>query len=307
MSLRRLNAMNSYTDIAADGWVASLPRPLQPYALLARLDRPIGAWLLFLPGLWSILLAQAPWRETAWLVALFFVGSFLMRGAGCVVNDMWDRDLDRQVTRTAGRPLASGVLRMRHATIFLAVLLGISLLILLQLRPLAQALGVGSLVLVALYPLAKRVTWWPQLMLGITFGWGAPMGYAAAGGRIDAAALALYAGAIVWILGYDTIYAHQDREDDALVGIKSTARLFAGQSKQFLIACYAATTLLLMTAFWLAGLKLAIIGVALGGLVFLGRQVHALDIDDPGLCLRLFKSNREFGLFVAAMIVIARL
>jgi 4-hydroxybenzoate polyprenyltransferase len=299
--------MNSYTDIAADGWVASLPRPLRPYALLARLDRPIGAWLLFLPGLWSILLAQAPWAETAWLVALFFTGSFLMRGAGCVVNDMWDRDLDRQVTRTAGRPLASGVLRMRHATIFLAVLLGISLLILLQLRPLAQALGVGSLVLVALYPLAKRVTWWPQLMLGITFGWGAPMGYAAAGGRIDAAALTLYAAAIVWILGYDTIYAHQDREDDALVGIKSTARLFAGQSKPFLIACYSATTLLLMTAVWLAGLRLAIIGVVLGALVFLGRQVRALDIDEPGLCLRLFKSNREFGLFVAAVIVIARL
>ena len=284
-----------------------LPKPMQPYALLARLDRPIGAWLLFLPGLWSILLVQAPWRETAWLVSLFFVGSFLMRGAGCVVNDMWDRDLDRQVTRTAARPLASGVLRMREAAMFLAILLSLSLLILLQLRPLAQALGVGSLVLVALYPLAKRVTWWPQLMLGITFGWGAPMGYAAAGGRLNAASGLLYAAAIVWILGYDTIYAHQDREDDALVGIKSTARLFAGRSRPFLVACYTATTVMLMATIWLAGLKLATIGVALGAVVFLGRQVRALDIDDPGLCLRLFKSNREFGLFVAAMIVIARL
>jgi 4-hydroxybenzoate polyprenyltransferase len=299
--------MKPYTDIAADGWVAALPAWMRPYALLARLDRPIGAWLLFLPGLWSILLAQAPWAETAWLVALFFVGSFLMRGAGCVVNDMWDRDLDRQVTRTADRPLASGALRMRRAAIFLAGLLGISLLILLQLRPLAQLLGVASLVLVALYPLAKRVTWWPQLMLGFTFGWGAPMGYAAAGGRIDAAAIALYAASIVWILGYDTIYAHQDREDDALVGIKSTARLFAGRSQDFLMACYVATTALLMTAVWLAGVNLAIPGVALGAAWFLGRQIRALNIDDPALCLCHFKSNREFGLFVAAMILIARL
>ena len=299
--------MNSYTDIAADGWVASLPRPWRPFALLARLDRPIGAWLLFLPGLWSILLAQAPWRETAWLVALFFVGSFLMRGAGCVVNDMWDRDLDRQVTRTAGRPLASGVLRMRQAALFLAILLGISLLILLQLRPLAQALGVGSLVLVALYPLAKRVTWWPQLMLGVTFGWGAPMGYAAAGGRIDDVALVLYAASIMWILGYDTIYAHQDREDDALVGIKSTARLFGGRSKAFLVVCYTATALLLMAAVWLAGLTFAAIGVALAAAILLGRQIRSLDINDPGLCLRLFKSNREFGLVIAAVFIAARL
>ena len=299
--------MNTYTDIAADGWVASLPKAWRPYALLARFDRPIGGWLLFLPGLWSILLAQAPWRATAWLIALFFVGAFLMRGAGCVVNDMWDRDLDRRVTRTAGRPLASGALRMRQAAIFLGGLLGISLLILLQLSPLAQALGVGSLALVVLYPLAKRVTWWPQLMLGITFGWGAPMGYAAARGQIDAAALVLYGAAIVWILGYDTIYAHQDREDDALVGIKSTARLFGGRSRGFLVACYAATTLLLMIAVWLAGLPWAMVGVALGGALLLGRQIWALDITDPGLCLRLFKSNREFGLFVAAVIVIARL
>ncbi len=299
--------MNSYTDIAADGWVASLPRSWRPYALLARADRPIGGWLLFLPGLWSILLAQAPWRQTGWLIALFLVGSFLMRGAGCVVNDMWDRDLDRKVTRTAGRPLASGALRMREAAMFLAALLGISLLILLQLSPLAQALGVGSLALVALYPLAKRVTWWPQLMLGITFGWGAPMGYAAARGHIDATALVLYAAAIVWILGYDTIYAHQDREDDALVGIKSTARLFGGRSRPFLIACYTATTLLLIASVWRAGLPLAIPGVILASVVALGRQVRGLDIHNPALCLRLFHSNREFGLAIALVIALARL
>ncbi len=299
--------MPSYTDIVADGWVAALPARLRPYALLARLDRPIGAWLLFLPGLWSILLARAPWRETAWLVALFFVGSFLMRGAGCVVNDMWDRDLDRQVTRTAGRPLASGALRMRQAALFLAFLLGLSLLILLQLRPLAQILGVASLGLVALYPLAKRVTWWPQLMLGFTFGWGAPMGYAAACGRIDATSMLLYAAAIFWILGYDTIYAHQDREDDALVGIKSTARLFGGQSKPFLCACYCAAVVLLALSMWLAGLSgLALIPLILPA-AWMARQINRLDVDDPGLCLQLFKANREIGLFIAALMILARL
>jgi 4-hydroxybenzoate polyprenyltransferase len=299
--------MQPYTDIAADGWVATLPRRWRPFALLARLDRPIGAWLLFLPGLWSILLGGASWRETAWLVALFFVGSFLMRGAGCVVNDMWDRDLDRQVTRTAGRPLASGALRMRQALVFLAALLAVSLVILLQLRPLAQLLGVASLGLVALYPLAKRVTWWPQLMLGFTFGWGAPMGYAAATGRIDATALALYAATVLWILGYDTIYAHQDREDDALIGLGSTARLFVDNSRPFLLACYGATCALLLLAGWRAGLGLpALVPFALA-VVTLGRQIRALDVNDPGKCLRLFKSNREVGLLVAASILLGRL
>lgn len=299
--------MSSYTDISADGWIAALPRGLRPYALLARLDRPIGAWLLFLPGLWSLLLARAGWPETAWLVALFFVGSFLMRGAGCVVNDMWDRDLDRMVTRTAGRPLASGALRMRQAAGFLGVLLGLSLLILLQLSLLAQILGVGSLGLVALYPLAKRVTWWPQLMLGFTFGWGAPMGYAAAAGRIDAAALLLYAAVILWILGYDTIYAHQDREDDALVGIRSTARLFAGQSWAFLALCYGAMLVLLACAGVLAGLHFGFFGVLGGAGLLLGWQIWRLDIDNPGQCLRLFKLNREVGLVVALAILLGRL
>jgi 4-hydroxybenzoate polyprenyltransferase len=299
--------MRAHTDIAADGWVARLPQGWRPYALLARIDRPIGAWLLFLPGLWSLLLARAPWGETAWLVALFFVGSFLMRAAGCVVNDMWDRDLDRQVTRTAGRPLASGALRMRQATAFLLVLLVVSLGILLQLRPLAQLLGVASLGLVALYPLAKRVTWWPQLMLGFTFGWGAPMGYAAGSGRIDAAAIALYAAAIVWILGYDTIYAHQDREDDALVGVRSTARLFADRSRPFLVACYGATLLLLGVAGWQAGLtKLALLPMLPAAWLLL-RQIRTLDIADPAHCLVLFRSNREVGLLVALAVVFGRL
>src|SRR6202140_843903 len=181
-----------HTDIAATGWVARLPRAWLPYLLLARVDRPIGIWLLFLPGLWGILLARVAAPETLRLVLLVAFGSLVMRGAGCVVNDLWDRDIDRKVVRTAGRPLASGALRPRHALIFLAVLLLTGLAVLFQLNRLSQVLGVASLLLVAVYPLAKRVTWWPQLMMGFTFCYGAPMGYAAAAGRVDAAWVALY-------------------------------------------------------------------------------------------------------------------
>src|SRR5579872_2895128 len=235
----RTVAAMAHTDIVATGWVARLPRSWLPYLLLARVDRPIGAWLLFLPGLWGILLAGPPAAEAIRLILLFAIGSVVMRSAGCVVNDLWDRDLDRQVARTAGRPLASGMLRPRHALIFLAILLLAGLLILLQLNRLAQLLGAASLLLVALYPLAKRVTWWPQLMMGFTFGFGAPLGYAAGAGHLGAAWATLYAAAILWDLGFDTIYAHQDREDDALVGIGSTARLFGEHTAPFLAACHA--------------------------------------------------------------------
>jgi 4-hydroxybenzoate polyprenyltransferase len=299
--------MQPYTDIVTSGWVARVPRSWTPYVLLGRFDRPIGAWLLFLPGSWSILLARAPTARTVALLALFFVGALLMRAGGCVVNDMWDRDMDRRVTRTALRPLASGALGMRQATVFLAALMAASLCILLLLDPLAQVLGLGSLALVALYPLAKRVTWWPQLMLGVTFGWGAPMGYAATAGRLDGAALALYAAAIAWILGYDTIYAHQDREDDALVGVRSTARLFAASTRPFLVACYGATLALLGVAGWLAGLWWAFDAALVAPAALLVWQILRLDIDDPAGCLRLFKSNREVGLAVALAILLGRL
>lgn len=300
-------APGAYTDIVTGGWIARLPPAVAPFALLARFDRPIGAWLLFLPGLWSILLAQAPPGATAWLITLFFVGAFLMRGAGCVVNDMWDRDMDRRVTRTAGRPLASGALSLRGAVLFLAALCTPSLLILLQLSPLAQILGVSSLLLILVYPLAKRITWWPQLMLGVTFGWGAPMGYAAASGRFDVSAAVLYLGAIAWILGYDTIYAHQDREDDALVGVRSTARLFGDRSRPFLAACYTATVALLALAGWLAGLSWLFFAALALPAGLLARQVVRLDIHDPGLCLRLFKANRDVGLAIGLAILLGRL
>ena len=303
----RLAPMAPYTDIIRGGWVARLPAGLVPYVHLARLDRPIGVWLLFLPGLWSIALVASGWAEGARLVGLFLVGALAMRAAGCVVNDMWDREMDRKVTRTAGRPLASGALRMRQALMFLGLLLAAGFAVLLQLAPLAQALGWASLVLVVSYPLAKRVTWWPQLMLGFTFGWGAPMGYAAAAGRLDLAAFTLYAAAICWILGYDTIYAHQDREDDALVGVRSTARLFATRTRPFLAACYLLSLALLALTGWLAGLSAWFDVALLLPAWLLGRQIARLDVDDPALCLRLFQLNREVGFAIGVAVVVGRL
>jgi 4-hydroxybenzoate polyprenyltransferase len=294
------------SDIHHTGLVARLPARLRPYALLARLDRPIGTWLLFLPGLWGLALGGAPWRDPV-LVALFGIGAIVMRGAGCVVNDVWDRDIDRRVARTAGRPLASGALSVRQALVFLAALLLVGFVILLQLRLAAILLGVASLALVAVYPAMKRVTWWPQAFLGITFNWGVLMGFAAATGTVTWPALVLYAAAVFWTLGYDTIYAHQDREDDALVGVRSTARLFERATRPFLVACYAATIGLAAWAGVLAGLGwpfFAGLAVAAG---LLARQVIALDIDDAPLCGRLFRANRDVGLVIAAAIVAGRL
>jgi 4-hydroxybenzoate polyprenyltransferase len=295
--------MSAHTDIVATGWVSRLPRAWLPYLLLARVDRPIGTWLLFLPGLWGILLAQPGPAQAALLVALFGIGSLVMRAAGCVVNDLWDRDIDRKVARTAGRPLASGALRPRHALVFLAVLLLLGLGVLLQLNTLAQILGVSSLLLVGLYPLAKRVTWWPQLMMGFTVGFGAPLGYAAAG-RIDAALVALYAAAILWDLGFDTIYAHQDREDDALVGVHSTARLFGEHTRPFLAAVYAAAIAVMALAGWLAELGPWFYPALILPAALLARQVVTLDINDPGHCLTLFRANREVGLAVGLAVLV---
>jgi 4-hydroxybenzoate polyprenyltransferase len=296
-------ALTPHTDIAAGGWIALLPGAARPYALLARLDRPIGIWLLFLPGLWGILLARPGWWQGARLVALFAVGSVVMRAAGCVVNDLWDRDIDRKVTRTAGRPLAAGMLSARAALVFLALLLLAGLCVLLQLNLLSQGLGVASLLLVGVYPLAKRITWWPQLMMGFTFGYGAPMGYAAAAGRIDLALILLYAAAIVWDLGFDTIYAHQDREDDALVGVRSTALLFGERTAEFLSVCFALLVLALLAAGWAAGLSWWFVPALLPAMALLGRQIRTLNIYDPRGCLRLFRQHREIGLLIAAAIL----
>ncbi len=299
--------MDGFTDIRAGGWVRLLPGRLAPYALLGRFDRPIGAWLLYLPGLWAICLAGRGFWTGLRLALLFLLGAFAMRAAGCVVNDLWDRKMDALVTRTAGRPLASGALRPGQALVFMALLLAIGLTVLLQLNDAARWLGIGSLGLVVLYPLAKRVTWWPQIVLGLTFGWGAPMGYAAAHGGMAWPALPLYGAAILWTLGYDTIYAHQDREDDALVGVKSTARLFGRRTGALLWVSYGGAIVLLGIAMAMTGLS--VIGQAALVLpaALLVRQIVTLDIDDPARCLALFKSNREAGLAIALAILVGRL
>lgn len=299
--------MNGHTDIRATGWVAQLPAGWRPYALLARFDRPIGAWLLVLPGFWAIAAAAPGWGEGARLVLLFLIGAFAMRAAGCVVNDLWDRDLDRQVERTRGRPLASGAIRPRQALGFLGLLCAIGAAVLVQLPWAAILVGLASLVPIALYPLAKRVTDWPQAVLGFVFSWAAPTGWAAATGGLDPAAFALWLAGFFWILGYDTIYAHQDREDDAMVGIRSTALKFGARSALFIGACYATTLALLGVAGVLAGASVWFFLALLVPGWMLARQVRALDIHDPALCLALFKSNREVGLVIALAFLLGRL
>jgi 4-hydroxybenzoate polyprenyltransferase len=285
-------------------WVDSFaPLPIRPYLRLARADRPIGAWLLLLPCWWSAGLAAIaagqPFPDP-WHVALFFVGAFVMRGAGCTWNDILDRDLDARVARTRSRPIPSGQVSVKAAAAFLAAQALVGLAVLLQFNRFTVLLGIASLGVVAVYPLMKRVIWWPQIVLGLAFSWGALMGYAALFGRLDTAAALLYAGSIAWVIGYDTIYAHQDREDDALIGVKSTALLFGARTRRVLLGFYALAVLLI-------GLAGAAVGAGpifmLGCILFgahLGWQIDRLDIDDPDQCLRLFKSNRDAGLILFA-------
>ncbi|HEY4745914.1 MAG TPA: 4-hydroxybenzoate octaprenyltransferase, partial [Steroidobacteraceae bacterium] len=280
-------------------WVDGLAPPwARPYLRLARFDRPIGAWLLLLPCWWSAGLAAiaagAP-RPNLWHVALFFVGAFVMRGAGCTWNDIVDRDLDGRVERTRSRPIPSGQVSVRQAAAFLIVQALIGLLVLLQFNRFAVITGVASLAIVAVYPFMKRITYWPQIVLGLAFSWGALMGWAGWFGRLDAPAYLLYAGAIAWVIGYDTIYAHQDAEDDALIGIKSTARLFGARTRRALIVLYALAVVLIGAALALAGSRWpAWIGLAAFA-VHLVWQIRRLEIGDSALCLRIFKSNRDAG------------
>jgi len=288
-------------------WVDTLAPPwLRPYLRLARADRPIGAWLLLLPCWWSAGLAAVsaghPYPNP-WHVFLFFVGAFVMRGAGCTWNDIVDRDLDAKVARTRSRPIPSGQVSVKAAAAFLAAQALAGLLILAQFNRFTILLGIASLAIVALYPLAKRVTWWPQIVLGLAFSWGALMGWAAVFSRLDAPALLLYAGSIAWVIGYDTIYAHQDREDDALIGVKSTARLFGPRTRLALMAFYALAVVLIGLAGAAAGAgPVYVIGCIFFG-AHLGWQIDRLDIDDPDLCLRIFKSNRDAGLILFASLI----
>ena len=297
-------------DALADSWVGAAPVWLQPWLRLMRLDRPIGTWLLFWPCALGLILGAAagdrPFSSLHdwWLMALFGIGSIVMRGAGCTYNDIVDRDIDARVARTRGRPIPSGAVTLREAWVFLAVQCAAGLLILVQLNLFAVELGAASLILIAAYPFMKRITWWPQAWLGLTFNWGALLGFAAQTGGIDIGALMLYAGLFFWTLGYDTIYAHQDKDDDALIGVKSTALLLGERSRNWIFGFYAAAFTLILAAGFTehAGWPFAFLMFAAGANLLW--QVKSLDIDDAGKCLRLFRSNRETGaLFAAAFLI----
>jgi 4-hydroxybenzoate polyprenyltransferase len=288
-------------------WVDGLaPAWTRPYLRLARLDRPIGSWLLLIPCWWSVALAavHAGTRVDLWHVVLFFIGAFAMRGAGCTWNDIVDRDLDARVERTRSRPIPSGQVTVTAAAAFLVLQALVGLAVLLQFNRFTVHVGLASLAVVALYPFMKRFIHWPQIVLGLAFSWGALMGWPATFARLDLPALLLYAGAICWVIGYDTIYAHQDREDDALIGIKSTALLFGERTKPMLAVFYALAVALLAAAGWSAGAGV----VSLLGLIafaaHLAWQVHRLDINDPVNCLLVFKSNRDAGLILFAALVV---
>ena len=293
--------MQSNPEIVPDtqhrGIVAALPQPWRDYAQLARFDRPIGWWLLFWPCAWGLLLAggQSRWALLAWLL----LGSIAMRGAGCVYNDIVDADLDRQVTRTALRPVASGRVSKRAAWVWLLALCGIGLIVLLQLRWQAQAAALGSLALVAAYPFMKRWTRFPQAWLGLVFTWGVPVGWIALrGDRLEVMA-ALYAGAVLWCVGYDTIYACQDREDDAMVGIGSSALTLGGHVKAGVAGFYAGALVLSAGAFWLLRPDWIALLALLPAAAHLGWQVLTLEDADADNALARFRSNRTTGLLVA--------
>jgi 4-hydroxybenzoate polyprenyltransferase len=284
-------------------WVDGFaPAWMRPYLRLARLDRPIGSWLLLMPCWWSVGLAavHSGSQVDVWHLILFFVGAFAMRGAGCTWNDIVDRDLDARVERTRSRPIPSGQVTVASAAAFLALQALVGLAVLLQFNPFTIYVGFASLAVVAVYPFMKRITYWPQIVLGLAFSWGALMGWPATFARLDLPAFLLYAGAISWVIGYDTIYAHQDREDDALIGIKSTALLFRERTKPMLALFYVLAVALIALAGWSAGAGLIF---ALGLLAFaahLAWQIARLDIDDPVNCLMVFKSNRDAGLILFA-------
>lgn len=283
-------------DSERRGLIAALPHAARPYASLMRLDRPIGVWLLYWPCAWSVALAgvRGRWDLLGW----FLLGAFAMRSAGCVYNDWVDRDLDARVERTRLRPLASGRVGARGAWALILLLCALGLLVLLQLTPVAQAIALGSIALVALYPFMKRWTWWPQAWLGLVFGWGALVGWPAVTGAFAPAALWLWLGTIFWVLGYDTLYAIQDKEDDALVGVRSSARRLGRRAAAGVALCY-----LLALAGWSAAIwavrpqALALLALAPAALHLFG-QVARIDPDDGDTALRLFRSNRFAGLLL---------
>jgi 4-hydroxybenzoate polyprenyltransferase len=302
-------------DAPRGNWVdLYAPAAARPYLRLSRADRPIGTWLLFIPCLWGIALATAqgtPRLWDLWIIAGCAIGSFLMRGAGCTWNDITDRDIDAQVARTRSRPLPSGQVTAKQALAWMVAQALIAAFILFSYNWMAIVLGIAALIPVAIYPFAKRFTWWPQVFLGIAFNWGALFAWVAHTGSLTLPAVLLYAAGIAWTLFYDTIYAHQDREDDALIGVKSTARLFGQNSvpwlRAFLMAAVSLTGLAVIVALIDAGILALVIGLA-GVWAFgwhMAWQLRQLDINDPALCLRLFRSNRDAGLLLALFLAVA--
>jgi 4-hydroxybenzoate polyprenyltransferase len=297
-------------DAVAHTWVENMPATWQPYLRLARLDRPIGTWLLFWPCVFGLAVGAAAQQRGLFgaprdwlLLVLFAMGAVAMRGAGCTYNDIVDRDIDARVARTRGRPIPSGAVSVRQAWLFAAAQGAIGLLILLCLNGFSIALGALSLVLIVLYPFMKRVTWWPQAWLGLTFNWGALLGYSAITGRASAIDLVLYVGLLFWTLGYDTIYALQDMEDDALAGVKSTARLFGEHARTWIFLFYAmAFAFIAAAAGYAFGRGVAVLLLLPAAAHFIW-QVRRVEVDRPGANLRLFRANREAGALIAAALL----
>jgi 4-hydroxybenzoate polyprenyltransferase len=292
---------------ATGNWVDGLaPAVTRPYLRLARLDRPIGSWLLLMPCWWSVGLAgmQTNVLPSLWHIALFFIGAFAMRGAGCTWNDLVDRDLDTKVERTRSRPIPSKQVTVAQATVFMLAQALIGLLVLIQFNRFTVMTGLASLSVIVVYPFMKRITYWPQIVLGLAFSWGALMGWPAAFGRLDGAAFVLYAGSICWVIGYDTIYAHQDREDDLLIGIKSTALLFGERTAPMLASFYAGAVVLIGAAGLMAGGQLIFLLGLAAFAAHLAWQVVRLDINDSAHCLKQFKSNRDAGLILFGAMLI---
>jgi 4-hydroxybenzoate polyprenyltransferase len=295
------------TDIHTGDWVDRwLPRWAEPYARLARLDRPIGTWLLLFPGWWGIALA-GPRSPDPLLIALFALGAVVMRGAGCTLNDIADRDYDGQVARTRLRPIPSGRVSVQQAAIFTAAQAAMGAAILASLNRASVALGIAVLAMIATYPFMKRITYWPQLFLGLNFNWGALLGWTAVTGRLAWPPVLLYLGGICWTLGYDTIYAHQDKEDDARIGVKSSALALGDKTRPFLFLFYAGAIALWAAAgiaHGLGGAFLVVLCLAAGQLAW---QAASVDTNDPLDCLKKFRSNRVVGWLILAGIVIGHL